>query len=200
MALAGGSEPGAGFVLIAIGLIALVAISTVVAATRQVFAVALYRYAIDAPIGGFSAADLENPFTGGKASEKRKSWILRIGAPILALFFLLDDRRRPVRARPQDGRGGLLPRVPAAGEPGEPRPGAPVTAGWSPTPGRDRIGSVESVSPQGAEALVEFRIDPLYRRAVEHVHGFAVGPASRRWLCFGSAGACHAQPLSRPSG
>ena len=83
------TQPGAGFVLVAIGLIALVALSTVVAATRQVFAVALFRYAIDAPIGTFSPADLENPFTGAKAGEKRKSWILRIGVPFLALFAML---------------------------------------------------------------------------------------------------------------
>ena len=53
------------------------------------FAVALYRYAIDAPIGTFSPGDLENPFTGAKGGEKRKSWILRIGVPFLALFAVL---------------------------------------------------------------------------------------------------------------
>jgi hypothetical protein len=31
-------------------------------ATRQVFSVALYRYAIDRPAGGFATADLEHPF------------------------------------------------------------------------------------------------------------------------------------------
>ena len=98
------TQPGAGLVLVAIGLIALVALSTVVAATRQVFAVALFRYAIDAPIGTFSPADLENPFTGAKAGEKRKSWILRIGVPFLALFAILGivaRLDRPPQARCQ---------------------------------------------------------------------------------------------------
>jgi hypothetical protein len=200
-ALAGGSEPGVGVALVAIGLISLVAISTVVAATRQVFAVALYRYAIDAPIGGFSAADLEKPFTGGKAAkEKRRSWILRIGVPILALFFVLMVAVAlfaPDRKTAAEGYFHVtLPRASLATL----APGAPVTAGWSATPERDRIGSVESVSAEGAEALVEFRIDPLYRIAVEQVHGFAVGPANSRWLCFGSAAACHARLLPSTAG
>ena len=62
-------NPGAGLTLIGIGLVSLVAVSTVVAAIRQIFAVALYRYAIDAPVGGFAPADLENPFTGSKGAS-----------------------------------------------------------------------------------------------------------------------------------
>ena len=80
-------HPGAGVTLIGLSLIGLVIVGAAVAATQQVFAVALYRYAIDAPIGGFAPSDLEYPFTPRK--EKRKSWILRIGGVILGFFVLL---------------------------------------------------------------------------------------------------------------
>jgi hypothetical protein len=78
----------AGAILVFLGLAALVATSALTASLSQVFAVALYRHAIDAPAGGFSTWDLENPLTG-KPAKRRKSWILRIGIPILVLFFAL---------------------------------------------------------------------------------------------------------------
>ena len=62
--------------LTTVALVGLFAISTLVAATKQVFAVALYRYAIDAPAGGFAASDLEYPFVADPARRRRKSWIL----------------------------------------------------------------------------------------------------------------------------
>ncbi len=62
-AMMAGRQPGAGYALIGVGVIVLVGVSTVASATRQVFAVALYRFAIDAPTRGFSTADLESPFT-----------------------------------------------------------------------------------------------------------------------------------------
>jgi hypothetical protein len=49
--------------LIAIAIGALLLVSALSLATRQVFSVALYRYAIGVPnTGGFAAADLEEPF------------------------------------------------------------------------------------------------------------------------------------------
>ena len=195
-----GRQPGAGFALVALGLIALVTITTVVAATRQVFAVALYRYAIDAPIGGFSPADLENPFTGGKAKEKRKSWILRIGVPILALFALLGILAAifaPHRKTIEEGYYKVS--VPPAGVTSL-AGGSPVV---SPVGARGlEIGTVESVSLRGAEAFVEFRIDPTYRQLIEEKRGWAVGPATRQVLCFGTRKDCHEQGLggSTPPG
>lgn len=55
-------RPEAGIAVIALSLVGLFALFAAVAATQQVFTVALYRYAIDAPVGGFAASDLEYPF------------------------------------------------------------------------------------------------------------------------------------------
>ena len=53
----------AGAALIAIAIGAILLVSALSLATRQVFSVALYRYASGAPsTGGFAAADLEEPF------------------------------------------------------------------------------------------------------------------------------------------
>lgn len=56
-------DPTAGAALIAIGVGAVLLVSALSLATRQVFSVALYRYASGAPdTGDFAAADLEEPF------------------------------------------------------------------------------------------------------------------------------------------
>lgn len=56
-------HPETGIAMIGPALIGIVAVGTAAAATQQVFAVALYRYAIGVPTSGFEASDLENPFT-----------------------------------------------------------------------------------------------------------------------------------------
>ncbi|MGE5281630.1 MAG: DUF6159 family protein [Chloroflexota bacterium] len=73
-------RPEAGVALIGVSLVGLFALFAAVAATQQVFTVALYRYAIDAPIGGFTASDLEYPFVADKKRQKRKSWACESGA------------------------------------------------------------------------------------------------------------------------
>jgi hypothetical protein len=55
-------HPASGLAMIVVGSIALVLVSAMATATRQVFSVALYRYATDRPQGGFAAVDLEHPF------------------------------------------------------------------------------------------------------------------------------------------
>lgn len=56
-------DPTIGAALIAVGVGAVLLVSALSLATRQVFSVALYRYASGVPgTGGFSAADLEEPF------------------------------------------------------------------------------------------------------------------------------------------
>jgi hypothetical protein len=55
-------SPGTGYTLVLIGLIGLMLAATVSNAVRQVFAVALYRYAVTGePSGGFEEMDLQRP-------------------------------------------------------------------------------------------------------------------------------------------
>lgn len=185
-----GTQPGAGLVLVATGLIALVALSTVVAATRQVFAVALFRYAIDAPIGTFSPADLENPFTGGKAGEKRKSWILRIGVPILALFAILgivvaliNPHREAVNTGSTGAEGYFSLYHSVGNEPHLP-PGAPVVY-----EGR-QIGVVLSMTREGGTAYTNFRVTPSFAGIVEGNHGHVVVRGSEKQICIGTLAEC----------
>lgn len=58
-----GQQANAGDALIALAVGALLLVSALSLATRQVFSVALYRYATGAPTTGFAAADLEDPFS-----------------------------------------------------------------------------------------------------------------------------------------
>jgi hypothetical protein len=86
------TSPVVGVAMMVGGVLVLLSTAALSASMNQVFAVALYRHAIDAPTGGFSKWDLENPFTGkpGKPQGKRrKSWILRIGGSFLALFLVV---------------------------------------------------------------------------------------------------------------
>ncbi|HSR95321.1 MAG TPA: DUF6159 family protein [Solirubrobacterales bacterium] len=62
----GASDPGTGVPLIVIGAIGLVVVSALAGATRQVFTVALYRFATGVSVTGFAAADLENAFAAKK--------------------------------------------------------------------------------------------------------------------------------------
>jgi hypothetical protein len=185
------TQPGAGLVLFAIGLVALVALSTVVAATRQVFAVALFRYAIDAPIGTFSPADLENPFTGGKDGEKRKSWILRIGVPFLVLFAVLGIVVAIVHPR-NEAAEGYYRQADGYYQYSSYIQGALDVGVGASVEYRDRpIGTVVHVEEDGTEIVTTIWVALKYRRFVESHSAYAVGPAGYKNLCIGTPGECH---------
>ena len=143
---------------------------------------------------GSRPIDLENPFTGRKGGEKRKSWILRIGVPILGLFFVLvilaaifaPDRRTATEGYfnvtlPKSSLTTLAP-------------GSPVTAGALPTP--PAPGSARSnpcrTGAQGCSS--SSTSTPATTRFVENILGHATGPRNRQVLCFGSPRACGAPP------
>ncbi|HET9592107.1 MAG TPA: DUF6159 family protein [Solirubrobacterales bacterium] len=82
-----------GVVVISLAAAAVVGICAMASATRQVFAVALFRYATGVPTPGFELRDLENPFTV-KAETRRRTrkwaWIalgLIVGLVALAAIF-----------------------------------------------------------------------------------------------------------------
>jgi hypothetical protein len=63
-------HPASGVAMIAVALLVLILASALASATRQVFSVALYRYAIGTPADGFATADLERPF---ELKKRRRS-------------------------------------------------------------------------------------------------------------------------------
>ena len=167
-------HPGAGVALIGGSLIGLFAVFAAVAATQQVFAVALYRYAIDAPIGGFSTADLEYPFVADRERQKRKSWILRIGGAFLAFFLVLVAIAAIVGPHKHHTEAeGYFHANWGAREAAAMPPGTPVVF-------RKRgIGVVTRAEGQGSVTRVEFRVLPGFRW-IAREHTSYIGHAGGR--------------------
>lgn len=154
-------HPEAGASLIGVGVVGLVAVLATVAATQQIFAVALYRYAIDAPIGGFASSDLEYPFVPAAAGRKRKSWILRIGGAFLGLFLVLAIVAAIVGPHRHTGAQGYF-HVDYS-----PTEAAGLSAGSPVVLNGNRVGSVTRLEIDGSGVQVEFHTDPRLRRIVE---------------------------------
>lgn len=172
-------HPGTGVTLIGFSLIAIVAVLTAAAATQQVFAVALYRYAIDAPIGGFTSADLEYPFVPDATRKKRKSWILRIGGVILGLFLLLIVIGLIFGSHRHTAAEGYFKVEYAPAEAAGLGAGSPVVMGNS------RIGSVTSAEFDGAAVRVEFQVDPQLRSLIETTPAYVEHVAGGAYMRIG---------------
>jgi hypothetical protein len=90
-----------GVAVISLAAAAVVGICAMASATRQVFAVALFRYATGAPTPGFELRDLENPFTAKDNTRRRTrkwAWIalgLIVGLVLLAAIFGHRQQRQP---------------------------------------------------------------------------------------------------------
>ncbi len=172
-------HPETGVVLIGLGTVGLIAVFTAVAATQQVFAVALYRYAIDAPIGGFSSSDLDYPFTPAQTRRKRKSWILRIGGAILGLFVLAIVVGLIVGPRHHTGAEGYFHIDYAPAEAAGLSVGAPVVFHHL------QVGSVLGTEIDGQEVRVEFRTDPRLRNIVETTPAYVDHFRGRAYMRIG---------------
>jgi hypothetical protein len=170
-------HPATGVGLIGLSLIGLVAVGAAVAATQQVFAVALYRYAIDAPIGGFAPADLEYPFVPRK--EKRKSWILRIGGVILGLFILLIVIGLIVGPRNHTGAKVYFHIEYTQSQAAGLSAGSPVVFHHR------QVGSVLSTEIDGAEVRVEFHTYPSLRSIVESTPAYVDHLRDRAYVRIG---------------
>ena len=175
------NDRSVGVALMLIGLIGLVTVSALAAATRQVFAVALYRHAIDAPAGGFSTWDLENPFTGKPQGKRRKSWILRIGVPILALFAILAIIVAIVG--PRHGYHASFPAASARELPA----GTPLAFHGQ------RIGAVTGSTVEGDQATLTFEVEPSYRGAFLDHRLYPSRVAGHVYINVGEPG--HSWPL-----
>ena len=71
------SEPAVASVLIAVGAVAIVAIAAAASAMREIFALALYCYAVDGEVRVFAPGDLDQPFSG---RGKRATTAIRLAA------------------------------------------------------------------------------------------------------------------------
>jgi uncharacterized protein DUF6159 len=172
-------HPGAGVALIGGSLIGLFAVFAAVAATQQVFAVALYRYAIDAPIGGFSTADLQYPFVADRERQKRKSWILRIGGAFLAFFLVLVAIAAIVGPRHHTGAEGYFHVEYAPSQAADLSAGAPVVFH------RHLVGNVVATEFDGAAVKVEFHTYPRLRNIVETTPAYVDHFRGRAYLRIG---------------
>lgn len=172
-------HPGAGVALIGGSLVGLFAVFAAVAATQQVFAVALYRYAIDAPIGGFATGDLEYPFVADRERQKRKSWILRIGGAFLAFFLVLVVIAMIVGPRHHTGAEGYFHVEYAPSQAADLSAGAPVVLD------RHLVGNVVATEFDGAAVKVEFHTDPGLRNIVETTPAYVDHFRGRAYLRIG---------------
>jgi hypothetical protein len=181
----GEESPGTGVALVATALVGLVMLSAAVAASRQVFAVALYRYAIDAPVGGFHTGDLEYPFTPRRSRKLRKSWILRIGGAILALFAILVAVSALVGPPvPHTRAQGYFDFVSTKQRASGLRDGATVLFD-----GR-KIGEVVQKTARRRRMVLTVHVDPRFRAVMESRRAFPKGPPAFRYLCIGTRAEC----------
>lgn len=86
-----------GVAVICLAAAAAVGICAMASATRQVFAVALFRYATGVPTPGFELRDLENPFTSKTKARRRTrkwAWIaLGLIVALVALAAIFGSKR-----------------------------------------------------------------------------------------------------------
>jgi hypothetical protein len=179
-----GRHPGAGVPMLVAAMVGVTALMAVVSATNQVFAVALYRHAIGAPVGGFSSADLEYPFNPDPARRKRKSWILRIGGGFLVAFAVLGAIVAIVGPGRHTAAEGYFHYYWTIGNAPAFSQGDPVTYHAR------RIGEVSDVEVEGAQLRVSIHVDPAFRYAVETHGAFAIGGPADPSLCVGTHGEC----------
>jgi Family of unknown function (DUF6159) len=165
-----GRSPAAGVAMIAVGAVALVAAVALASATRQVFAVALFRYATDAPVGGFAEADLQYPFTLAKKSRRTRPWAwVALGLIVLAVAAAaIFAHPKSTHWRGSEGYSWAVFKA----EPGleaEVRDGMPVRFHGK------RIGQVVEHRVEGDELIFVYFVDPR-RRGIPGGDSIALHP------------------------
>lgn len=95
-------DPVVGVAVVCLAAAGFVAICAMATATKQVFGVALFRYATGVSTPGFELRDLENPFEAkkGKAGRRTRPWAwvalaLIVGLVVLAAIFGSNRHKGP---------------------------------------------------------------------------------------------------------
>jgi hypothetical protein len=169
------SSPTVATVLVSGGVIAMIVISVLAVALRQVFAVALYHYATGGPVEGFTLSDLEQPFSGGRA--RRPPWIrwaIYSLMAVVVLVFLLGPLRR--ESGSYSWRDGYYRASFPAAASDEIRDGMAVRYR-----GRE-IGTVVDHWEEGYVVFVVYRVELSLRRVANHADLTLYGPPGETFL------------------
>jgi hypothetical protein len=150
------NDPAVGIGLIVVGVTAIVSIAAAANATRQVFNLALFRYATGVDTPGFAVADFEDPFTRkGEAKRRTRKWAwiaLALIVGLIALAAILGHHRRQ-----ETGSGAYSPywhvTLPAAAS-GEVSAGTPVYF-----QGR-QVGVVTESRLEAGQVVLAYTVDP----------------------------------------
>jgi hypothetical protein len=147
-------DPVPGVAVVCLGAAGFVGILAMASATRQVFAVALFRYATGVATPGFELRDLENPFTAKREKRRRRTrkwaWIavgLIVGLVVLAAIFGSKRHHGP------EGPGFWYVQYSSEGEPWI-RDGMPVVY-----KGR-QVGTVFEHWAEGSDIHIGYYVDP----------------------------------------
>jgi hypothetical protein len=146
------NDPLVGIGLMVVSVTAFVSIAAAANATRQVFNLALFRYATGVNTPGFAVADFEDPFLreGGKQRTRKWAWVaLSLVVGLIALGAIFGHHRGTADATPGDWYVSFAPSAAS-----ELRPGTPVVYH-----GRT-VGTVFEVRPEGSEIRIGYHSDP----------------------------------------
>jgi uncharacterized protein DUF6159 len=165
-----GKSQVAGDAMIAVGAAALVAAVAVASATRQVFAVALFRYATDAPVSGFAEVDLRYPFSLAKKTRRTRRWAwIALGLIVLMVAAAaIFAHPKAVQRRGSEGYSWAAFRA-KPGLKAEVRDGMPILFHSR------EVGHVVEHRLEGAELIVVYFVDP-HRRGIPRNGSIAIYP------------------------
>ncbi len=149
------NNPVVGLGLVVVSVTAFISILAAVNATRQVFNLALFRYATGVNTPGFAVADFEDPFArkGGGRRTRKWAWIaLAIIVGLIALAAIFGNHRQQGTSS-----GAYSPywhaTFPAMAS-GKVSAGTPVYF-----EGR-RVGSVTEENLEGGQVVLAYSVDP----------------------------------------
>jgi hypothetical protein len=159
-----------------VDLVVLVLISAVAAALRQVFAVVLYRYATAGVAGGFSAQDLEGPFSERKpASTSANRRVIGYTLAAVSVLMVIVALLVPNHQRYWSGPGYWHAHFPQ---------GAELHTGMPVVIKDRRIGQVADHYPiEDGEENVIYHVNPRYDAKLERGYNLWVdGPPGHTYI------------------